>query len=132
MKKTTSLVLVLTLGLAAEVANADFTFGIPTNLGPMVNSSSEDAGQSVSPNGLSLYFSSDRSAGSGDYDLWVSTRADLSKPWGTPVNLGSVVNSASIETSPSLLHDSLSLFFSDGVWPCTALVRVGSASATCG
>ncbi len=33
MKNTISLVLVLAMGLAAEVANADFTFGEPTNLG---------------------------------------------------------------------------------------------------
>ena len=37
MKKTISIVLVLALGLAAEVANADFAFGTPTNLGPTVN-----------------------------------------------------------------------------------------------
>jgi C1A family cysteine protease len=37
MKKIISLVLVLALGLAVEVANADFTFGTPTNLGSAVN-----------------------------------------------------------------------------------------------
>jgi hypothetical protein len=42
MKKTISLVLVLVLCLGTKVANADFTFGEPVNLGPPFNTSSHD------------------------------------------------------------------------------------------
>ena len=66
MKKAILGVLVLTLDLVAEVANADFTFGEPTNLGPKVNSSANDFGTSISPDGLSLYFASTRLGGSGN------------------------------------------------------------------
>ncbi len=66
MKNTISLVLVLALGLAAGIANADFTFGEPTNLGPTVNSSSYDGGSSISADGLSFFFASNRPGGSGD------------------------------------------------------------------
>jgi len=52
MKKTILLVLVLVLGLATEVANADFTFGEPTNLGPIVNSSTGDGSPSISADGM--------------------------------------------------------------------------------
>ena len=52
MKKTILLVLVLVLGLATEVANADFTFGEPTNLGPIVNSSTGDGSLSISADGM--------------------------------------------------------------------------------
>jgi len=62
---------VLALGL---VAKADFTFGTPTNLGPTVNSSARDGRPSISADGLSLYFISNRPGGVGDYDIWVTTR----------------------------------------------------------
>jgi Tol biopolymer transport system component len=111
MKKTISLVLVLILGLAAEVVKADFTFGEPTNLGPTVNSSSTDFDSSISPDGLSLYFGSNRPGGSGRYDLWVTTRATVSDPWEQPVNLGPTVNSSAWDSCPSISADGLSLFF---------------------
>jgi predicted secreted protein/Tol biopolymer transport system component len=116
MKKTISLILVLALVLSAEVANADFTFGEPTNLGPVVNSRFEDAGQSISVDGLALYFSSNRPGGSGDYDLWVTHRAATIDDWSEPENVGPVINTSYMETSPCLSADGLSLFFCDGVW----------------
>jgi hypothetical protein len=75
MKKRISIVLVLVLGMVVEIAKADFTFGEPTNLGPTVNSSHDDFGTNIPPDGLSLYFGSDRPGGSGGYDLWVTTRS---------------------------------------------------------
>ncbi len=60
MKNTISLVLVLALGLTTELANADFTFGEPTNLGPNVNSSAQQFAPSISADGLELYFTSNR------------------------------------------------------------------------
>ncbi len=56
-------ILVLTLGLTAEVANADFTFGTPTNLGPTVNTSAWEVQASISDEGLSLFFLSNRPGG---------------------------------------------------------------------
>ena len=68
MKRTILLVLVLGLGLAAGVANADFTFGEPTNLGPPVNSQYyREADPSLSTDGVELYFNSLRGGGSRPY-----------------------------------------------------------------
>jgi len=111
MKRTISLVLVLALALAAEFANADFTFGTPTNLGPTVNRSSWDNAPNISADGLSLFFHSDRGGGSGSYDLWVTTRATKAEPWGTPVNLGPTVNTSAVDDCPSISADGLTLFF---------------------
>ncbi len=112
MKTTKMLaVLVLALGLIASVANADFTFGTPTNLGPVVNTSSREAHPSISASGLSLYFDSRWPGGYGDTDIWVSTRATTDDDWGTPMNLGATVNSSAGDISPSISADSLSLFF---------------------
>jgi len=104
-------ILVLALGLVSEVANADFTFGTPINLGPTVNSSSDDFGTDISPDGLSHYFSSGRPGGSGGYDLWVTKRITVFDPWGQPVNLGPTVNSSAWDSCPSISADGLSLFF---------------------
>ena len=92
-------------------ANADFTFGTPTNMGPTVNSSSGDWSPSISADGLTLYFNSNRPGGYGDYDLWVTTRPTVYDPWGTPVNLEPTVNSSAWEAFPSISADGLSLFF---------------------
>ncbi len=114
MKMTKMLaILVLALGLAAEVANADFTFGTPTNLGPTVNSSSTDGYPNISFDGLTLYFVSVRSGGYGGMDLWVATRKTKDDDWSTPVNLGPPVNSSSNETCPNISSDGLTLYFSE-------------------
>ena len=71
MKKTISLTLVLALCMVAE---ADFTFGEATNLGPTVNSSALDRGPSISTDSLTLYFASERPGGHGNQDIWITER----------------------------------------------------------
>ena len=92
-------------------ANADFTFGTPTNLGPTVNSSAWDNGPSISADGLSLFFHSLRAGGFGVDDIWVTRRATKAAPWGTAVNLGPAVNSSSLDVCPCISADGLALFF---------------------
>jgi Tol biopolymer transport system component len=114
-KMTILLVLILALGLTTKVTKADFIFGTPTNLGPTINTASGEGGNgglSISADGLSIYFDSNRSGGSGSADLWVATRATKNNEWSAPVNLGSVVNSSSQDNSPSISADGLSLYFS--------------------
>ncbi len=110
MKKTISLVLVLALGLAAEVAKADFTFGEPTNLGSVVNSSAYDGLLSISADDLELYFGSTRPGGLGELDLWVTTRESVFEPWGPPENLGLPVNSPQSDLWPNIYADGLELY----------------------
>ncbi len=105
--------MVLALGLAVEVANADFTFGEPTNLGPIVNSSAGDTSPSISADGLELYFSSDRPGGYGLDDIYVTTRATTEDDWGEPVNLGPIVNSSAADITPCISADGLELYFCD-------------------
>jgi hypothetical protein len=120
MKKTISLILVLTLGLAAEVANADFIIGTLAKLPQQVNLPGYTSGApSISADGLSLFFTSDMPGQYGNYDLWVTTRAAIGDDWGVPVNLGPTVNSSASESYPDISSDGLSLFFQDGhpLWP---------------
>lgn len=111
MKKTTLTVLILALGMIVKVAKADFVFGEPTNLGPTVNSSTNDYDPSMSTDELELYLVSERSGGFGGRDLWVTTRASVSDLWAGPVNLGSTINTAYNECCPDISSDGLSLFF---------------------
>jgi hypothetical protein len=53
------------------------------------------------PDGLSLYFASNRPGGKGGLDIWMSTRASESAPWEAPQNLGEPVNSAADDFCPT-------------------------------
>ena len=110
MKK--SILIALVLGLAVEVANADFTFGEPVNLGPPFNTPYSDACFVLSADGLELYISSDRSGGLGYIDMWCSTRENADDPWGPLVNVQEI-NSRYNEAFPCLSADGLTLYFSD-------------------
>jgi Tol biopolymer transport system component len=83
----------------------------PINLGPTVNSSSGEDDPSVSADGLSLYFGSNRPGGYGGSDLWITRRIAIDEPWGEVENLGVVINSRSVEMLPCISPDGLSLFF---------------------
>jgi len=95
-------------------AKADFTFGTPTNLGPIVNSTYMDCHPSISADGLSLYFTSDQPGGSGGRDLWLVTRATTEDDWNTPIWLGPTVNSSANDGAPCISADGLSLYFGSG------------------
>jgi hypothetical protein len=83
----------------------------PINLGPIVNSTSEDATACISADGLSLYFQSNRPGGYGRLDLYITTRASISDGWGPPVNLGPKLNSDLNEAWPWITSDDLTLYF---------------------
>ena len=95
----------------AYVAKADFTFGTPTNLGPTVNGTAGEYGPSISADGLSLYFSSNRIGGSGGWDIWMINRETTNTDWSTPINLGATVNTSADEGRPSISADGLSLYY---------------------
>jgi len=95
----------------AYVAKADYTFGTPTNLGPIVNSLDVDACTSISTDGLSLFLVSYRPNGYGNGDIYVTIRSSRNEPWGEPVNLGSNVNTSYEDTGPSISSDGLTLYF---------------------
>ena len=90
----------------------DSEWGPAVHLEPPLSTVNADIVWSISVDGLSLYLYSDRPGGRGNFDIWVTTRATTSAPWGTPVNLGSTINSSSYEYQPDISSDGLSLYFS--------------------
>jgi outer membrane protein OmpA-like peptidoglycan-associated protein/Tol biopolymer transport system component len=88
----------------------------PFNLGAVVNSSSWDSQPSISPDGSTLYFSSNRPGGCGGYDLWKTTLKDDGS-WTKPENLGPDINTEYDENTPFIHPDGQTLYFSSDGWP---------------
>jgi hypothetical protein len=109
--KTSMRVVLALLACTSGNVYADFVFGTPTNLGPVVNGSANEAQPTIQADGLSLFFASNRPGGSGNWDIWVTRRPTVENDWGSPVNLGSTVNSSSGDTTPSISGDGLELYF---------------------
>ncbi|UCC97142.1 MAG: PD40 domain-containing protein [Phycisphaerales bacterium] len=106
-----SAVVALMLGVGVEIAKADFVFGTPTNLGPTINSPALDSQPSMSADGLSLFFYSERPGGYGDRDVWVAGRATTNEGWTTVENVGPPVNTSHRDSGPAISADGLTLFF---------------------
>jgi hypothetical protein len=87
-------------------------WGTPVNLGPTINSPADDSAPTLSRDGLSLYFASNRAGGRGGWDVWVATRPSLSAPFGSPVNLGPAINTSFGEGDPHISPDNRTLVFS--------------------
>jgi len=68
-----------------DLRAAGWSFSVPLPLDE-VNSISIDRDPSLSADGLTLYFSSNRSGGLGDYDIYSATRAQPGDPFDAPVN----------------------------------------------
>jgi outer membrane protein OmpA-like peptidoglycan-associated protein/tetratricopeptide (TPR) repeat protein len=68
---------------------------------------------SLSPDGKTLYFSSDMPGGSGASDIWFCT-FKIGK-WSAPVNLGKEINTFGNEVFPFILNDSTLYFASNGL-----------------
>ena len=81
------------------------------NVGGVVNTAAIEAAPAISRDGLSLYFMSTRPGGLGGFDLWVTERATADAPWGTPFNLGPLINTPGNEDRPALSRDGHWLFF---------------------
>ena len=84
----------------------------PANLGPNVNSRSWDGQPSLSSNGKSLFFSSDRPGGQGGRDIWMINRKGGG--WDIAINL-TELNTIGNEEVPFIHASDESLYFmSDG------------------
>jgi len=85
-------------------------WGDLVNLGPAVNSPGGELFTRLSPDGLLLFFSSDRPGGFGKYgEGYVARRASSSAPWQPAVNLGPIVN-ATVFNWPIVSPDGSALY----------------------
>ncbi len=84
------------------------------NLGANINTKYWESSACISPDGKTLYFSSNREGGFGELDLYKSTKQPNGS-WGPAQNLGPTINTSHNEIIPSLTATGSTLFFaSDG------------------
>lgn len=78
----------------------------------------------LSPDGLRLYFVSDRPGGVGGHDFWYSTRkSPTDTVFSKPINMGRSINSPINEGGMTVAVDGMTIFFTgcnraDGVGDC--------------
>jgi OOP family OmpA-OmpF porin len=88
----------------------------PANMGRSINSSSWDSEPSISADGRTVYFSSDRPGGEGKMDLWYATLTE-NGAWSKAQNLGAPINTAGDEVAPFIHANGQTLYFSSNNHP---------------
>jgi outer membrane protein OmpA-like peptidoglycan-associated protein len=68
---------------------------------------------SLTKDGKTLYFASDKPGGYGGVDIYMCTR-EIGGPWSVPVNLGPTVNTTGNDMYPFIADDGTLYFASDG------------------
>ena len=83
----------------------------PVKLDAPINTAAMEQGPLLSPDGLSLYITSNRPGSLGGNDIWVAQRACETCPWREPVNLGAPINSTANDGQPTFSSDPHVMIF---------------------
>ena len=83
----------------------------PTKMPEPINSSKHESSVSISPDGNTIYFVSDRSEGVGGRDIWYCTK-DQYGNFGAAQNIGTVINTKGDEEGVFIHPDGKTLYFS--------------------
>jgi len=87
------------------------TWSLVQPLNNNINTRSNETHASISADGQKLYFTSDRSGGYGNLDIYVSKKTK-DGDWGPAENLGPEINTEFNEETPHISEDGNILFFS--------------------
>jgi len=85
-------------------------WGAPKSMGKPINTTFAELGASSSPDGKTLYFTSERQGGFGMQDIYMVKRKSRTE-WEKPVNLGDVVNTEEDDAGIFIAPDGKTLFF---------------------
>lgn len=97
------------LYISYRLPNGDW--GIPKNLGPVINTPYDEEGPFLMPDGYTLYFSSKGHNIIGGYDLFVTELQD-DGIWSKPKNLGYPINTTDDEVYYFVSADEKRAYFS--------------------
>jgi outer membrane protein OmpA-like peptidoglycan-associated protein/tetratricopeptide (TPR) repeat protein len=97
----------------AEKTNEGWSEAI--NVGEPVNTGSNEKQPSLSADGRTIYFVSNRTGSFGSYDIWASNMNENGK-WTEPYNLGDSINTIDDEQSPFIHPDGQTLYFTSDGW----------------
>jgi outer membrane protein OmpA-like peptidoglycan-associated protein len=84
---------------------------IPKSIAEVINTEFHESSASISSDGRTIYFVSDRKGGKGGRDIWQVSINSLGK-WGKPMNLGRVINTPEDEEAVFIHPDGKTLYFS--------------------
>jgi outer membrane protein OmpA-like peptidoglycan-associated protein len=100
--------------LDADILISDFSMGrwSPSkSIGKVINTKFFESHASISPDGKTLYFTSNRTGGLGGMDIYSSNLSEMGV-WSEPVNLGNTINTPLNEETPFISADGKTLYFS--------------------
>ena len=82
-------------------------WGLPVNLGAVINTGANERSPTLSRDGHHLFFATTRPGGSGGFDIWASWRHDKHDDlaWSAPVHLGPELNSAATDAGPDYFEN---------------------------
>ena len=78
-----------------------------------LSSSFHDGSPALSPDGLTIYISSDRTGTTGFHDIWKATRTSLTGAWSPPVRVPELSSTAEDEGLTILPNDRVAYFHSN-------------------
>jgi outer membrane protein OmpA-like peptidoglycan-associated protein len=87
------------------------TWSEPVSISSVINSDAHESTASISPDGRTVYFVSDRKGGFGKRDIWQATQYENGN-WSKPKNLGDAINTELDEESVFMHPDGKTLYFS--------------------
>lgn len=87
------------------------TWSAPLSLGNAINSDAHESSASISPDGKTIYFVSDRKGGLGGRDIWKASK-DKNGVWNEAENLGISINTKEDEEGVFIHPDGRTLYFS--------------------
>ena len=93
-------------------ATRDSPWSNPQSFDIQINTDQDDRQPWISPDFLTLTYSSAKSGGYGERDIWICRRRSISDPWGAPVNAGNAVNGSTAEGDSRYLSDGRTMLFS--------------------
>ena len=102
-------------GSLFQITKSGDTWSRPSLITPTINTPKFlESTASITPDGKTIYFASDRGNGQGGLDIYKTTML-ANGSWGPPVNLGPEINTKANEDAPFIHPDQKTLFFtSDG------------------
>ncbi|MBI2271803.1 MAG: PD40 domain-containing protein, partial [Bacteroidetes bacterium] len=84
----------------------------PTKMPEQINSSKHESSASISPDGNTIYFVSEREGGLGGRDIWYCTKDKKGGGWWKAQNIGPEINSTGSEEGVFIHPDGKTLYFS--------------------
>lgn len=103
-------------------------WGTPTEMTALTNAA-RDMAPEITPDGLTLYYASERQQPAGGSDIWFTTRPDRTSAWASPQRETNL-STAGYDTDPALSDDGLTMMLtSDGAGGTGAAIYMATRAS---